>query len=271
MEQLAAWVNERGRAERAMVALQRGGNPKRRSEPDAGPQIEIIPIPEVPEVVPRRLDVIAEQSLRRDGEARTPGATTFDFGPGAVRAARHRNPDGSEGGWVAHTAHVDATSHIDPDAVVFDNARVANAARILDQARIAGSAQIDEATISGSAVVAGEAVVRRATVTDHAKVREGGAVWDGATIAERARVDGRAHVVGPAVVDGDARIRGDAWVRGGHVGGAASVAGSASVAEGADIVGEVALTAGRHPEASDPAAAPVVPTAPRTRPSRRTF
>ena len=110
-----------------MVALQRGGNPKRRSEPDAGPRVEIIPIPEVPEVVPRRLDVIAEESLRRSGDGpSTPSAATFDFGPGAVRAARHRNPDGSQGGWVAHTAHVDVSSHVDPDAVVFDNARVAN-------------------------------------------------------------------------------------------------------------------------------------------------
>ena len=47
-----------------------------------------------------------------------------DFGDGAVRAARHENPDGSEGGWVALTAHVEDTAWVGPDAVVFGNARV---------------------------------------------------------------------------------------------------------------------------------------------------
>ena len=32
----------------------------------------------------------------------------FDFGSGPVPAARHRNPDGSVGGWVAVSAHVDS-------------------------------------------------------------------------------------------------------------------------------------------------------------------
>lgn len=37
-------------------------------------------------------------------------ATEFDFGDGPVPAHRHRNPDGSEGGWVADTAHVAAVA-----------------------------------------------------------------------------------------------------------------------------------------------------------------
>jgi UDP-3-O-[3-hydroxymyristoyl] glucosamine N-acyltransferase len=33
-------------------------------------------------------------------------------------ATRHRNPDGSVGGWVAKSARIDPTAVIEPDAVV---------------------------------------------------------------------------------------------------------------------------------------------------------
>jgi hypothetical protein len=51
-------------------------------------------------------------------------AATFDFGKGAVPAHRHKNPDGSIGGWVANTATVADTAYIGEDARVFDNAKV---------------------------------------------------------------------------------------------------------------------------------------------------
>lgn len=35
---------------------------------------------------------------------------TFDFGNGPVLAYRHRNPDGTEGGWVANTTFVAETA-----------------------------------------------------------------------------------------------------------------------------------------------------------------
>jgi hypothetical protein len=49
---------------------------------------------------------------------------TFDFqdGNGPVPAARHRNPDGSEGGWVAATAYVATTAYVGPDALVYGSA-----------------------------------------------------------------------------------------------------------------------------------------------------
>ena len=42
--------------------------------------------------------------------------TTFDFGDGPVRAHRHKNPDGSIGGWVANTATVADTAYIGENA-----------------------------------------------------------------------------------------------------------------------------------------------------------
>jgi len=46
--------------------------------------------------------------------------STFDFGDGRGRipAHRHQNTDGSEGGWVANTAHVDLTAYVGPEARV---------------------------------------------------------------------------------------------------------------------------------------------------------
>ena len=38
--------------------------------------------------------------------------STFDFGFGPVPAHRHRNPDGSEGGWVADTAQVSGSARV---------------------------------------------------------------------------------------------------------------------------------------------------------------
>jgi len=57
-------------------------------------------------------------------------ATTFDFGNGPVPAHRHKNPNGSIGGWVANTATVADTAYIGEDARVFDNAKVYGDARV---------------------------------------------------------------------------------------------------------------------------------------------
>ncbi|QKE37355.1 hypothetical protein [Ferrovum myxofaciens] len=78
---------------------------------------------------------------------------TFDFedGNGPVPAHRHKNPDGSEGGWVAETAFVSKTATVGPNAQVFGQARV------YDDASISGNAQVFENTIlSGDVVVSGQ-------------------------------------------------------------------------------------------------------------------
>ena len=58
--------------------------------------------------------------------------TTYDFrdGNGPVPAHRHKNPDGSEGGWVAETAHVDKTVYVSGSARVSGSASVSGSARV---------------------------------------------------------------------------------------------------------------------------------------------
>ena len=69
---------------------------------------------------------------------------TFDFGAGPVPAHRHRNPDGTEGGWVANTATVPPTVRIGYYAQIGCNARIRNGARIGDYAQIGDYARIDQ-------------------------------------------------------------------------------------------------------------------------------
>jgi len=99
---------------------------------------------------------------------------TFDFndGNGPVPAARHINPDGSTGGWVAETATASTTAIIGRNAVVFGNANVSGNARIFEQARIHG----------------------RATVTDNAWVTGTAQVYDNAMIAGDAWIGGAALI-----------------------------------------------------------------------------
>ena len=51
---------------------------------------------------------------------------THDFrdGAGPVPAARHVNPTGDLGGWVAATAYVHPRTGLDPDAEIVGTARV---------------------------------------------------------------------------------------------------------------------------------------------------
>jgi hypothetical protein len=60
-------------------------------------------------------------------------STTFDFqdGHGPVPAHRHKNADGTEGGWVANTARVYG------DAQVYGNARVSGNALVYGDAYLA--------------------------------------------------------------------------------------------------------------------------------------
>lgn len=100
--------------------------------------------------------------------------TTFDFGDGRgpVPAHRHRNPDGSEGGWVAETASVASTAFVDETALVYDQAQVS------DQARVSGEAQVcSRARVCGTAVVCG-------------KARVSGAAW----VSGEAQIFGKARV-----------------------------------------------------------------------------
>lgn len=161
--------------------------------------------------------------------SRTP-RPTFDFGAGQVRASRHTNPDGSLGGWVADSAHVDATAVLGPDArvhgnarvfgtgrvegaaQVYDNARVGDDALITGTARVCGNASVSDAEVSGGAIVKGRAHVSHgAVVTENAKVTGEGKVRAGrvaghVVVKDRAWVTG-AEIDGSLVVDGDTVLR----------------------------------------------------------------
>ena len=109
----------------------------------------------------------------------------FDFGDGfgPVAAARHVNPDGTLGGWVAVTASVADTVHVDPGARVYGNAQVFGTARVLRNAQVYGNAQV-----FGDASVYGDA-----------------SVFDNAWVCGDARVPGSSRVSGCSVVWSDSQ------------------------------------------------------------------
>ena len=99
---------------------------------------------------------------------------TFDFGNNPVPAHRHKNPNGSEGGWVAETASVAETVHVGKDARIWDRARIWGNARIFDNARI-----YDNTHIFNNAHIYGNA-----------------SIWNNARIFDNARICGNAQIYG---------------------------------------------------------------------------
>ena len=204
-----------------------------------------------------RADVLLETSSNR------PAAADYDFGDGPVPAAQHVNPDGSVGGWVADTAHVDPDAVVGPEAKVFGNARVFGGARVLERARVASNARIDSgAVVRDHARVEGNSTVIEAEIASHSLVTGNAHVTGGARIGGNATVAGDCRVVGPAIIDGRARLSGRSWVVGGEIGGSVSITGSASVQPGARLTDDVEVDSGvwdgrsrtGQPAASTPAA-----------------
>jgi hypothetical protein len=111
--------------------------------------------------------------------------TTFDFedSNGPVPAHRHRNLNGSLGGWVADTATVEPTVYVGPNAWVYGSAEVFGSVHVCGNARVYGDAFLD------------------------------GNVW----VCGNARVYGDAEVCGNAQVHEDAEVCGNAEVFGNTV------------------------------------------------------
>ena len=87
-------------------------------------------------------------------------STKHDFGAGPVEAHKHKNPDGSTGGWVAETAKVAPTVFVGKDAKVYGNAKVFGKAVVSGNAVVSGDAKVfGKAVVSGKAVVYGNAEV----------------------------------------------------------------------------------------------------------------
>ena len=111
---------------------------------------------------------------------------TFDFGNGPVPAQRHRNPDGSEGGWVAETASVAETVYVGKDAQIWDRARIWGNARIFDNVQISGYAKV-----SGNTLICGNAqILGKAWIFDNVRI------WGDVQISGVALIFNNAQICG---------------------------------------------------------------------------
>lgn len=183
----------------------------------------------------------------RDLTSTPPARVLHDFGDGAVSAQRHVNPDGSIGGWVARSAHVEDTATVDYDAEVFGNARVFGDARILDRAQVADNARVyDDAVVSGHARVGGNVRLIDAEVGHHARVIGDTHVSGGARIAGEAFVTGDVRIMGHALIAGSAKVGGRAWIGGGEIAGTVVVDGMAAVHPGARLTLDEHLSSGTY-------------------------
>ncbi len=119
--------------------------------------------------------------------------TTFDFGDGGgpVPAHRHKNPDGTKGGWVADTATVEPSAFVREGAMVYGHAMVRGCAFIGDQARVYGCAMI----------------------FDRVRVLERARVCGYATMLDAAEISGAAVMRGGSAA-GESKFNGDALIRG---------------------------------------------------------
>jgi UDP-3-O-[3-hydroxymyristoyl] glucosamine N-acyltransferase len=115
---------------------------------------------------------------------------------GAVPANRHKNPDGSLGGWVADTAFVCSGVHVGLDVMVFERAKVFDSVVLSGKTKVFGQAEV-----SGNVKISDEAwVFDQAVVTD--QVDLSGEVWvfGHALISRNAKISGNTRVGGIARV-----------------------------------------------------------------------
>lgn len=171
-----------------------------------------------------------------DGGSARERTLVFDFGDGPVDASRHVNPDGSQGGWVAFTAHVDPGARIAPGARVFGNARVFDVCEVRDEASVCDTARIyGRAVVADRAVVRGDATVADAEIRDDAIVEGRARVARGAQVAGRARVRDDAKVIGAALVHGDAVLDGRAWITSGELTGETDMSDPSTAARPSEV------------------------------------
>jgi len=106
---------------------------------------------------------------------------------------RHKNPDGSEGGWVSDESRVADSVFIAPTAIVRRGAYLSGNVRILDQS------SVGDVIIKDNAVIRDNSYVNNCLIKDNAEL-SGRAFVDGAT-------HGRLESDYNLTVGGDTRIR----------------------------------------------------------------
>ena len=117
---------------------------------------------------------------------------------------RHRNPDGSVGGFVEEGAAVSPRAFLGKDAVVLEHAQV------LDRSSVTG-----RSTISGNAKVLSMSRVRGGVeVSDNAVIDDNALVDNHVKVSGNAFVGGNARLFDYVTVSGDARIVGNSTLLG---------------------------------------------------------
>ncbi len=129
------------------------------------------------------------------------GVSFSSFACELIHAKRHVNPDGTMGGFVSKTAHVESTAYIAVNAKVCGSAWIHANSKILDQAIVKENAWVREfSTIEGYAVVSGSSV---AWGTKSAPVKIGG----------QSKVYGAAKILSGTTVDGSAAVYGNVTLK----------------------------------------------------------
>lgn len=167
---------------------------------------------------------------------------------------RHRNPDGSLGGWVSITSKVGRDATVTRNAFVYGNATVMGEAKVsgnayvFDNAKIRGRSHVygntmvyEDAMISDNANIYGNAQVSgNAHVYGNARVYERAYVYGHAQILENAKIYGNAHVHFFAHVVGNSQVFGDAEISGtANLDGDIKVYGDAQIYSGQYYTGEI--------------------------------
>jgi carbonic anhydrase/acetyltransferase-like protein (isoleucine patch superfamily) len=164
------------------------------------------------------VDSLWEEEENKGGQEMIKKGLYYDFGDGLghVPAHRHMNPDGSLGGWVAETAHVDSTCYIGYNALVYGCANVFKNSAVYNFSKVCGNAW----------VLDNSGVFDRAVVSQNARISCGSRIYGSALIAGDVRVFNRAKVsqrisalenvviCDGAEVNGDAKVSGDAFISG---------------------------------------------------------
>lgn len=152
-------------------------------------------------VLPNK-DNIQEETVDKTHKSGTSFAMQdFGDGKGAVSAHRHKNPDGTEGGWVQDTAIVDKDVYIGKDAQVSGNAQVLKHSRIMHNAKVSGNAVVSETGLYNNSQVYGNAVLTKSTLRGNAKVYDGANVAN-SIICGKAKIREKMEVINKTIVGG---------------------------------------------------------------------
>lgn len=209
-----------------------GSNPVISTNPHGNQQIPGAIFAHTPEALPACYNVAVSTTLHN-----------FGNGGGLVPAHRHRNPDGTLGGWVADSAMVQNTVYIGPSAQVFDHAVVTDHVALHQRAWIAGRATVsDNVKMSNTAGVYGNAKVSGCVqLYDRAAVFGEAIVSDDVYLADSASLSDHAEAHHSAVIAGATQIRDH-----GQVIEQASVSGNTLIFGNAVIAGNAVITMGNY-------------------------